>query len=137
MRDIRDALDHAAEDVPLNEPAALIGVAGTVTTVAAGDGPGLLRPGPHSRGYGHGAGGRRGYDDAARHDPRSAGGPCPPRHTGRIDVIGGGGLILHTLMTTMGVSKVVASEHDILDGMALRLAASVVGADEAARPRVP
>ena len=42
--------------------------------------------------------------------------------------IGGGALILHTLITAMGVSKVVASEHDILDGIALRLAASDVGA---------
>jgi hypothetical protein len=29
----------------------------------------------------------------------------------------------------MGASQVVASEHDILDGIALRLAASIVGAD--------
>jgi exopolyphosphatase/guanosine-5'-triphosphate,3'-diphosphate pyrophosphatase len=68
---------------------------------------------------------------AMTHDQRAA---LPVMHTGRIDVIGGGALILHTLMTAMGVSKVVASEHDILDGIALRLAASDVGADEAARP---
>ena len=69
---------------------------------------------------------------AMTHDERAA---LPVMHTGRIDVIGGGALILHSLMTAMGVSKVVASEHDILDGMALRLAASVVGADEAAARR--
>ena len=35
VRDVRHALDRAVEDVSLAEPAALIGVAGTVTTVAA------------------------------------------------------------------------------------------------------
>ena len=136
VRDIRDALDHAAEDVPLNEPAALIGVAGTVTTVAAlAMGLDCYDPGRI-----HGATVTAPAVDAVTtmllamtHDERAA---LPVMHTGRIDVIGGGALILHTLMTAMGVSKVVASEHDILDGMALRLAASVVGADEAAR-RVP
>jgi len=38
-------------------------------------------------------------------------------------VIGGGALVLRTVMGRVGASEVVASEHDILDGIALRLAA--------------
>ena len=53
VRDVRHALDRAVEDVSLAEPAALIGVAGTVTTVAAlAMGLRLLRPRTHSRGHG-------------------------------------------------------------------------------------
>src|SRR5205823_2621207 len=70
---------------------------------------------------------------AMTHNERAA---LPVMHTGRIDVIGGGALILRTVLETTGASEVVASEHDILDGIALRLAASVVGrADRRPEPR--
>jgi exopolyphosphatase/guanosine-5'-triphosphate,3'-diphosphate pyrophosphatase len=129
VRDVRHALDRAVEDVSLAEPAALIGVAGTVTTVAAlAMGLDCYDPGRI-----HGATVPAGAVDAVTtmllamtHDERAA---LPVMHTGRIDVIGGGALILRTVMGTMGASQVVASEHDILDGIALRLAASIVGAD--------
>ena len=102
VHDIRDALDHAAEDVPLNEPAALIGVAGTVTTVAAvAMGLDCYDPGRI-----HGATVTAGAVDAVTsmllamtHDERAA---LPVMHTGRIDVIGGGALILHTVMSDDG-----------------------------------
>ena len=130
VRDLRGALDRAAKDVSLDEPAALIGVAGTVTTVAA------LAMGLDSYDPGriHGAtitapavAAVTTMLLAMTRDQRAA---LPVMHTGRIDVIGGGALILRTLMETTAASEVVASEHDILDGIALRLAASVVGADE-------
>ncbi len=44
-------------------------------------------------------------------------------HPGRVDVIGGGALILDRLMTRFGFSEVLVSEHDILDGIAWSLAA--------------
>ena len=42
--------------------------------------------------------------------------------TGRVDVIGAGALVLRVLMDEFGLVEVVVSEHDILDGIALRLA---------------
>jgi exopolyphosphatase/guanosine-5'-triphosphate,3'-diphosphate pyrophosphatase len=46
----------------------------------------------------------------------------PVMHPGRVDVIGAGALILRVLMDEFGARQVVVSEHDILDGIALRLA---------------
>ena len=47
-------------------------------------------------------------------------------HPGRVDVIGGGGLILSTMVRLVAerapISEVTVSEHDILDGIALSLA---------------
>jgi exopolyphosphatase / guanosine-5'-triphosphate,3'-diphosphate pyrophosphatase len=42
-------------------------------------------------------------------------------HPGRVDVIGGGALVLRTLVEATGAAEVIASEHDILDGIALSL----------------
>jgi exopolyphosphatase/guanosine-5'-triphosphate,3'-diphosphate pyrophosphatase len=39
-------------------------------------------------------------------------------HPGRVDVIGGGALILDAVVRHVGLDAVVASEHDILDGIA-------------------
>ncbi|QSB04570.1 Ppx/GppA phosphatase family protein [Natronoglycomyces albus] len=39
-------------------------------------------------------------------------------HPGRADVIIGGSLVLRTIMERTGASSVIASEHDILDGIA-------------------
>jgi exopolyphosphatase / guanosine-5'-triphosphate,3'-diphosphate pyrophosphatase len=46
----------------------------------------------------------------------------PVMHSGRADVIGAGALILRTIVERSGRPAVVASEHDILDGIALSLA---------------
>jgi exopolyphosphatase/guanosine-5'-triphosphate,3'-diphosphate pyrophosphatase len=46
----------------------------------------------------------------------------PVMHPGRVDVIGAGALVLCVLMDEFGMSEVVVSEHDILDGIALGLA---------------
>ena len=49
-----------------------------------------------------------------------------PMHPGRVDVIGAGSLITSTLATIIAeesvVDRLIVSEHDILDGIALRLA---------------
>ena len=39
-------------------------------------------------------------------------------HPGRVDVIGAGALVLSRIMYATGASEFVASESDILDGMA-------------------
>jgi exopolyphosphatase/guanosine-5'-triphosphate,3'-diphosphate pyrophosphatase len=46
----------------------------------------------------------------------------PVMHPGRADVIGAGALILRIVLERSGQSFVVASEHDILDGIAFSLA---------------
>ena len=43
-------------------------------------------------------------------------------HPGRVDVIGGGALVLDRILKATGLSDVLASEHDILDGIAWSLA---------------
>lgn len=48
-----------------------------------------------------------------------------PMHEGRVDVIGGGALIVEELADalgrTAGIDELVVSEHDILDGIALSI----------------
>jgi exopolyphosphatase/guanosine-5'-triphosphate,3'-diphosphate pyrophosphatase len=46
----------------------------------------------------------------------------PVMHPGRADVIGAGALILRIIMERSEQSTLVASEHDILDGIAFGLA---------------
>ena len=46
----------------------------------------------------------------------------PVMHPGRVDVIGGGALVLDTVLRRCGFDSVVASEHDILDGIAFSAA---------------
>ncbi|WP_280303652.1 Ppx/GppA phosphatase family protein [Nocardia abscessus] len=60
---------------------------------------------------------------AMDHDQRAALGPM---HPGRVDVIGGGAVITEVLAEELsrraGISEMVVSEHDILDGIALSIA---------------
>ncbi|MFI5067518.1 MAG: exopolyphosphatase, partial [Streptosporangiales bacterium] len=46
----------------------------------------------------------------------------PVMHPGRVDVIGGGALVLDHVMRRFGFTEVLVSEHDILDGIAWSLA---------------
>ena len=46
----------------------------------------------------------------------------PVMHPGRVDVIGGGALVLDRIMQRFGFGEVLVSEHDILDGIAWSLA---------------
>jgi exopolyphosphatase/guanosine-5'-triphosphate,3'-diphosphate pyrophosphatase len=59
---------------------------------------------------------------AATHDERAANRAI---HPGRVDVIGGGALIALVLAEQLnaraGISELLVSEHDILDGIALSL----------------
>ncbi|NLE80493.1 MAG: Ppx/GppA family phosphatase [Rhodococcus sp.] len=59
---------------------------------------------------------------AMNHDERAALGPM---HPGRVDVIGGGAIVTKVLAETFadraGITELVVSEHDILDGIAQSL----------------
>jgi exopolyphosphatase/guanosine-5'-triphosphate,3'-diphosphate pyrophosphatase len=122
--DIRAALAEVTADVPVGEAASLVGLAGSVTTVAA---LALELPAYDPEAI-HGS--RIGIDAvravtadllAATRGRRAA---MPVMHPGRVDVIGAGALVLRVLMDEFGMAEVVVSEHDILDGIALRLARS-------------
>jgi exopolyphosphatase / guanosine-5'-triphosphate,3'-diphosphate pyrophosphatase len=123
-RDVDALLDATA--VPLTKARSLIGVAGTVTTVAAV------------------ALGLTEYDRSVVHHARIPGpllldttswlmgstraerSVVPVIHPGRVDVIGAGALILQRLHDRLAPGlvndEVLVSEHDILDGIALALA---------------
>jgi exopolyphosphatase / guanosine-5'-triphosphate,3'-diphosphate pyrophosphatase len=120
--DIRAALAEVRTEVPVDDAASLVGLAGSVTTVAAL----ALELPAYDAAVIHGS--RIAADDvravsadllAATHDRRAA---MPVMHPGRVDVIGAGALILRVIMDEFGMAEVVVSEHDILDGIALRLA---------------
>ena len=120
--DIDAALDAVAEAVPVGEAKTLVGLAGSVTTVAAI------------------AMGLPAYDAAQIHHarvcsadvhavtlallsaPRTVRADIGVMHPGRVDVIGGGALVLDRVIDRFGFTEVLVSEHDILDGIAWSLA---------------
>lgn len=122
---VRDALDEALELVPIERARTWVGVAGTMTTLAAlahkmttyePDAIHLSRVG---------------FEDlltvcgdllAMTRSRRAALGPM---HGGRVDVIGGGAIVVQELAAALweraGIDELVVSEHDILDGIALSI----------------
>ena len=48
----------------------------------------------------------------------------PVMHPGRADVIGAGALVLRIIVERSGADSVIASESDILDGIAFSLGSS-------------
>jgi exopolyphosphatase/guanosine-5'-triphosphate,3'-diphosphate pyrophosphatase len=120
--DIEAALDLAEETVPLRESRTLVGLAGTVTTVAGialdlgeYDSEAIH----HSRIPLERVREITGRLLMATHAERAA---IPVMHPGRVDVIGVGSLILLAIMERTGANEVVVSEHDILDGIAWQAA---------------
>ena len=120
-RIVAEALDRVDAVVDARSARTFVGLAGSVTTVAAlALGLDAYRPERI-----HGA--VIGRDDvervaarllAASHGERAA---MPVMHPGRVDVIGGGALVLRALLRRWDLPSVVASERDILDGIALGL----------------
>lgn len=122
IADIQEAIASAASLVPITEAKTLIAVAGTATTVAAA------------------ALGLDQYDPIAIHLSRISAQKVheisrmflsmthaerkslPYMHEGRVDVITAGALVLSQIMEVTGAQEFVASESDILDGMAWSLA---------------
>jgi exopolyphosphatase/guanosine-5'-triphosphate,3'-diphosphate pyrophosphatase len=119
--DIEAAIDKALSVVGEPAGATLVGVAGTVTTVA-GIALGLPAYDPERIHHAHVStvDVRRVTGEllAMTHDERLA---LPVMHPGRADVIGAGTLILKLILDRAGVPELVASEHDILDGIAYSL----------------
>ena len=116
--DVDAALDRVAAAVPLEQAAGLVGLAGSVTTVAA-LALGLTAYDPAAiHGARLAAADVRDWSErllVMTHDERAA---LPPMHPGRVDVIGAGVLVLRRLLDRTGLPEVVVSERDILDGIA-------------------
>ena len=120
--DIDIAIQEAAGLVPITQARTVIAVAGTATTVAAA------------------ALGLESYDRYSIHLSRISAkrthevsemflsmsrdqlSSLGYMHPGRIDVIAAGSLVLDRIMQHCGASEFIASESDILDGMAWSLA---------------
>jgi exopolyphosphatase / guanosine-5'-triphosphate,3'-diphosphate pyrophosphatase len=116
--DVLAAIAAVREAVPVAQAATLVGLAGSVTTIAA------LSLGLPS------------YDPAVIHHARLSAAQVrevtldllamtraqraalPVMHPGRVDVIGAGALVIDTIMSELALPEVVVSEHDILDGIA-------------------
>ena len=122
---VRERLGEALRVVPVDGARTWVGVAGTMTTLAA-LAQGMTTYDPAAIHLS-----RVGFDAllsvcediiAMRHDQRAALGPM---HEGRVDVIGGGAIIVEELAdalgTRAGIDELVVSEHDILDGIALSI----------------
>jgi exopolyphosphatase / guanosine-5'-triphosphate,3'-diphosphate pyrophosphatase len=120
--DIDTALDVVAAKVPVAGARTLIGLAGSVTTVA---GIALRLPAYDPARIHHAVISAAQVHDVAvgllgqTREQRAA---IPVMHPGRVDVIGAGALVLDRVMARFGFDQVVASEHDILDGIAWSLA---------------
>jgi len=120
--DIRAALAQVGADVPVPEARTLVGLAGSVTTVAA-LALGLPAYDPVAiRGSRIPVEAVREVTAGLLAATRAQRAASPVMHPGRVDVIGAGALVLRVVMDTFGLAEVVVSEHDILDGIALRLA---------------
>ncbi len=122
---VRERLGAALREVPVDGARTWVGVAGTFTTIAAL------------------AAQLTTYDPAAIHlsrvsfakllpvcdqligMTRKQRAALGPMHEGRVDVIGGGAIVVEELADALGrragIDELVVSEHDILDGIALSL----------------
>lgn len=123
---VRERLAVALGAVPVEGARTWIGLAGTMTTLSA-----LAHD-------------MTTYDAAAIHLSRVAGADLlavcerligmtraqraalPPMHEGRVDVIGGGAIVVQELARELraraGIDELIVSEHDILDGIVLSIA---------------
>ena len=119
--DIQAAIAQAAAEVPITQAKTLVAVAGTATTVAAA----ALDLSEYDRYAIHLAriSATQVHDASAmfltsNREQRLALGYM---HPGRVDVIAAGALVLSEIMKATGATEFVASESDILDGMARSL----------------
>lgn len=123
---VRERLDAALGVVPVAGARTWVGLAGTMTTLSA---------------LAHGL---TVYDAAAIHLSRVSIGDLlavcdrlvgmtraeraalPVMHEGRVDVIGGGAIVVQELARELveraGITELIVSEHDILDGIVLSIA---------------
>jgi len=131
VADVNAALDAASEVVDLAATRTLVGLAGSITTVTA---QALALP-HYDRNRINGAvlpiDAAMEACDELLHASRNSRAAMGFMHPGRVDVIGAGALVWHTVMGRVReavrsagreLPHVVTSEHDILDGIAFSAA---------------
>ena len=122
--DIDAAVDRALATVGAGRVSAVVGLAGSVTTVAAI----ALGLGAYDAGRIHHA--EVSTVDVERITKELLGMTradrlrIPVMHPGRADVIAAGAMVLRAILSRTGAPSVIASEHDILDGIAFGLSAA-------------
>ena len=119
--DIDLAITQAAKVVPISQAKSLVAVAGTATTVAAA----ALKLAEYDRYLIHLSriSAPSVYQVAAMFQGMSKDqiAALGYMHPGRVDVITAGALVLSRIMAATGASEFIASESDILDGIAWSL----------------
>jgi len=116
--DVRNALKEAAKKVDWQKAQTIVGVAGTVTTVAAH----VLKLKTYDPEVLHGASISAQQISQTAQDfislTPSQRATLPYMHEGRIEVITAGSIVLDEVMKAIGAQTLIASERDILDGVA-------------------
>ena len=119
--DIDLAITQAAKVVPISQAKSLVAVAGTATTVAAA----ALKLAEYDRYLIHLSriSAPSVYQVAAMFQGLSKDqiAALGYMHPGRVDVITAGAVVLYRIMAATGASEFIASESDILDGIAWSL----------------
>ena len=122
--DVDDALVLVRQVVPVEQARTAIGLAGSVTTVAA---LALQLPAYDATRIHLSripAADVKAVSDRLLQLTREARAALPVMHPGRVDVIGAGALVLAVLVDRLGLAEVLVSESDILDGIAWSVPAS-------------
>ena len=116
--DVKNALQEASKKVNWQKAQTIVGVAGTVTTVAAH----ILKLKTYDPDVLHGASVTAQQISQTAQDfisltpqQRAA---LPYMHEGRVEVITAGSIVLDEVMKAIGAQTLIASERDILDGVA-------------------
>ena len=119
--DIQKAIADASQHVDIKGASSLIAVAGTATTVAAAalDLPVYDRHSIHLSRIT--AEKTHQVSEMFLRMNRNERAALEYMHPGRVDVIGAGSLVLSEIMKATGAKEFIASESDILDGMAWSL----------------
>jgi exopolyphosphatase/guanosine-5'-triphosphate,3'-diphosphate pyrophosphatase len=120
--DIDAAIAEVTKTVPLRQARSLVGLAGSVTTVAAL----AMRLWEYDASRIHGsvitAADVHRVCEELLYSTREKREANPVIHPGRVDVIGAGSLVLSAIVAYSGVPELLVSEHDILDGIAASIA---------------
>jgi exopolyphosphatase/guanosine-5'-triphosphate,3'-diphosphate pyrophosphatase len=124
IADIDDGLVLVRQVVPVEKARTAIGLAGSVTTVAALS---LGLPAYDATRIHLSripAAEVQAVSDRLLELTREQRAALPVMHPGRVDVIGAGALVLAVLVDRLGLDEVLVSESDILDGIAWSVPAS-------------
>jgi exopolyphosphatase/guanosine-5'-triphosphate,3'-diphosphate pyrophosphatase len=121
VSDIDHHIEDAKRTVPINSETTFIGLAGSVTTISAM----ALGLTEYDADIIHGSIVSREQVESVTnkllHMTHKERANLGFMHPGRVDIIGGGALVLRESMRVLGFDKVLVSEKDLLDGVVLSL----------------